>query len=190
MKNKIWIIVIIAGILVLSATALIYILNKKSANQGSFLEKNDFLIYVPEGWVETNPPAGITTMILDAEEDITGTAAEKLNFRTYYSVIYDNLADNSKEDYITISKQSLVEAIPGLEITEENSETINNRDVYFMEAEFNQKDVDFKSLIAIISGEGDDVWIISFNTMKSSWGKYKNLFYDISESFELKLASQ
>lgn len=191
MKNKKWIvIVIIILILALGAVAGVYLINKKSNDEGTLLEKNDFSVYIPEGWIETNPPAGVNTMIIAAEEDIAGTPAEKINFRTYYSVIYDNLSENSKEDYIATSKKSLVDAIPGLEITEENSETINDRDVYFMEAEFNQRDVNFKSLITIVSGEEDDIWIISFNTMKDNWKKYKDIFYDVSESFELKLTSQ
>ncbi len=190
MKNKIIILIVVLLIVTIGIVVGIYLVNKKSSEEGTLLEKTDFSISMPAGWTETTPPAGITLMAVNASEDITGSDAEKINFRTYYSVIYDSLTGRTKEEYIAVSKQSLTEAIPGLTITDEDSDTINAQDVYFMEAEFNQRDIDFKSLLTIISGEEDDIWIISFNTMKSNWKTYKGTFYDISESFKLKPASQ
>src|SRR3989344_3433434 len=48
------------------------------------------------------------------------------------------------------------------------------------------QNINFKILMVIVKGQGDDVWVMSFNTTKSSWEGYKKTFYDIANSFSLK----
>jgi len=63
---------------------------------------------------------------------------------------------------------------------------INSRTARAIEADLTQQGVNFKILIVAVKGEGDDVWVISFNTLQSSWMAYQETFSDIANSFKLK----
>jgi len=52
--------------------------------------------------------------------------------------------------------------------------------------EIAQQGVDFKVLMFLIKGGGDDIWLISFNTAQGYWSEYQNLFQEIAASFEIK----
>ncbi len=161
---------------------------KPAVEKGTTVEKDDFSIYIPKGWAEAaQPPMGVALTIVNKAEEITDPAAKRINFQSYYSVLYDNLEGNATEEYYDKVKQSLIEDIPGGgTIVLEETKTINGKDYFFVAAEFTQREIKFKALIVIIPGEDNDMWMVSFNTLNSKWDDYKDLFYQIAESFELK----
>jgi len=153
---------------------------------GSLLEKNDFFVVMPEGWAEMAAPTGVSAMVVNVNEEVTEPEAQKINFQTYYSVVYDTLNERSKEEYFQSIAVSLSQTVPGVVIVQEQEERIDNQDAYFVEAEFNQRNIDFKILLVIFTGEGEGVWILTFNGLKSAWNDYKDLFYEIARSFKLR----
>jgi len=197
-KNKILIIVVILLVLVIGVGIGIYfsksdqgkgpgsVYGPEAAEGGARLEKEAFSVNMPEGWSEMGAPTGISAMAVNTNEEITDPAAQKINFRTYFSVVYDTLGGRTGEAYIQFFKDSLDQAVPGINITHEQSGKVNNRDAYFMEAEFNQREIDFKVLVVVVYGAGNDVWVVSFNTPKTSWDKYRDLFYQTVDSFSMK----
>lgn len=157
----------------------------EAKEEGVRLEKEDFSISMPEGWAEMGAPTGVSAMVVYTSEEITDPAAQKINFKTYFSVIYDVLAGKTLEEYIQSAKDVLPQSIPDIVVTHEEDGIVDNQDAYFMEAEFTQRGIDFKILLTIIKGRGQDVWIVSFNTAVSNWDNYKDLFYQIAESFKI-----
>ncbi len=63
---------------------------------------------------------------------------------------------------------------------------INGRQAYAIEGSMSQKSLQFKTLIVIVQGNKDDLWVISFNTLDKDWTKYSDLFTRIAKSFIVK----
>ena len=198
MKNKILLIVVILLVLAIGIGIGIYfskgdqgkgsgsVYGPEATEGGVWLEKEAFSVNMPEGWSEMGAPTGISAMMVNTSEEITDPAAKKINFRTYFSVVYDTLNGKSREAYIQFVRDSLAQTIPGVKITYEKDGKINNRDAHFMETAFNQRGIDFKILLVAVSGNGNDVWVVTFNTPKTSWDKYRDLFYQTADSFSVK----
>jgi len=152
----------------------------EAQEEENLLVKDDFSIKVPEGWRETTALQGISAMIINVNEEITDPNVKKINFRSYFSVSYDSLQERGMEEYVEYTKNSLSQVIPGIVFTHQEAQAI--------EAEITQQGVDFKVLIVFVKGvEEEDVWVISFNTVKGNWDGYKDLFYEIAESFKVKI---
>ncbi|MCD6094458.1 hypothetical protein J7J39_00930, partial [bacterium] len=92
----------------------------------------------------------------------------------------------TREKYLEDYKQKLKEALPEIVFVNENPGSVGGKDAYFIEANLTQQGVDFKVFLVLVRGKGDDIWTISFNTLKSDWLKYKDLFYQTAESFKVK----
>lgn len=151
----------------------------------SSLVKDDFSINIPQGWQETTAATGVLAMVVNANEESDDPVAQELGFRSYYAVSTDAAGGQEMDSYREAVKDGLEQSISGIIFTNEEQITINGREGYALEAELTQQDIDFKVLVVMISGEGDDVWVLSFNTVKVSWDKYSGLFYDIANSFVL-----
>jgi len=151
----------------------------------NIVTKDGFSLKMPDGWTEVANPQGSLMTAVDANEVITDVNAQQLNFRSYFSVIPDNLGDKTKEQYYQEIKDSLKQAFPDVLFSREDTGVVDNKDTYFLEAEFNQEGVDFRVLLVINMGE-NDIWIISFNTLKSSWDNYKDVFYNTAKSFKVR----
>ncbi|MEW5805375.1 MAG: hypothetical protein AB1721_01440 [Patescibacteria group bacterium] len=155
-------------------------------NQEIMLVKNGFSVLIPDGWKETGAPAGVSAMVSYVDEQIADPAVKKINFKTYYSVQYDVLQGQALVEYAGIVKNQLGQVIPEISFQSQEAIKINNYEAYTLEAELNQQGVDFKVLMIIIKGNQDDVWTIAFNTPKSKWQEYQDLFQSIAKSFEVK----
>jgi len=154
-------------------------------DKSNILNKDNFSLEMPDGWVEVANPQSALLTAVDTKEIITDTNAQKINFRSYFSVIPDTLGEQSKDSFYQTVKDSLNEAISDISFTHEGKAVVDNKDNYFLEAEFNQQEIDFKILLPINIGE-KDVWIMSFNTLKSSWDNYKDVFYNTAKSLKVK----
>jgi len=160
---------------------------RKESLQEILLVKDDFSLSLPKGWKETSAPAGVSAMATNIEEEIADSKAKRINFRTYVSVNYDSLNSRSKEEYLNFVKNSLIQTLPGITFTYEKTGSIDSRDAYFIEAEVRQQQIDFKILLVLIKGNDEDVWRLNFNTLKSNWIDYKELFYQTAETFKVKI---
>lgn len=150
------------------------------------LVTDDFEVNLPAGWRQTAPAIGASVMAVNANENINDPAAQKINFKSYFAVSYDTLQDKSMSEYLQIVKNGLQQTISNVAFTKDRDMTINGRFAHAIEAELTQQGVNFKILMVIIAGQGKDVWVMSFNTTKNSWDGYKETFYGIANSFNLK----
>jgi len=153
--------------------------------------KEDFEMTLPAGWQEADtPPEGIWLMAIDAKEDVSGGAFQKLDFRTNLSVKSDDITRyasiGSFEDYVSSVKTSLTQTITGISFTAEDQKTINGLPAIFIECASRQEEADFKTLLVFIKASDNIVYAVSFNTFRDSWSEYKDLFYLTAETFKLK----
>jgi len=205
MKNKIVIIVLIFLGIALAVSISVYFTkqtpaeNQKGTESGTGagnqanaeqpqnkIITDDFSINLPSGWKQTAPAIGASAMAVNANENINDPAVQKINFKSYLAVSYDTLQGKSMSDYLQIVKNGLSQTIQNVIFTKEQDITINENAAYAIEAELVQQGVNFKILMIVIAGQGEDVWVISFNTTKNSWDGYKETFYNIADSFSLK----
>jgi len=150
------------------------------------LVTDDFSIDLPDGWRKTAPVIGATAMAINADETISDPAVQKINFKSYVAVSYDTLQGKTMSEYLQNIKSELQRLISNAVFTKEEDININDRPAHAMEAEMTQQGVNFKVLMVVMGGEGEDVWVISFNTTKNNWDGYKETFYNIAKSFSLK----
>lgn len=158
-----------------------------AGNQSSGkLVTDDFEIDLPAGWEEVAPPMGTSIMAVNKDEKLDDPAAQRINFRSYFAVSYDTLQGKGISEYLENVKSQLEQAIPNVVFRQEQNTTINGRTAWAVEANLTQQGVDFEILMVVVKGEGDDVWVISFNTLQSSWAEYQETFSNIAHSFNLK----
>jgi len=188
MNKKTIIVVVILLIILIGGSAyyLLKIRNNTSNvdnNQG-FLNKTEFSIYVPDGWEEIQTSSGAKVTILNSGETTNNSIAQKNNFKTYYSVIYDGLKDVKQDDYLKNLKDYLNKNIPGIKITKESVEKGNYQDFNVIESDFSDNGLDLKFMV-VEYFKGSDVWLLTFNTLTENWANYQELFYQIAKTFKL-----
>jgi len=147
---------------------------------------DDFSIDLPAGWKQTAPAMGASAMAVNADENINDPAAQKINFKSYFAVSYDTLKGKNINNYSQTIKDGLSQTFPDAIFSNEKDITINGNSAHTMEVEFAQQGVNFKILMVAVVGQGDDAWVISFNTTKSAWDGYKEIFSNIANSFIVK----
>lgn len=149
------------------------------------IENESFSVKLPEGWVEIDPISGSLAMAIKNEELIIDATAQGIGFRSYYSVLRDIYDKENEQEYLNKVKDSLKQSFAEIATTNEGTKETDNGKVYFIESKFNQQDIDFIVLLAI-KIKDQNVWIMSFNTIEEKWEEYKNLFYQVAESFKIK----
>ncbi|MCX6741236.1 MAG: PsbP-related protein, partial [Candidatus Parcubacteria bacterium] len=108
---------------------------------------------------------------------------------TNYAVGFDTMDTRKYRDfsqYVEHVKTLTSQMAPGVVFGAEQDQTIGDNKFHIIEASFNQVGVDFQTLIAVIPGNNNDVWTITFNTPKSQWENYQEIFNKILKSFKLK----
>ncbi|MDD5071517.1 MAG: hypothetical protein PHQ42_02155 [Patescibacteria group bacterium] len=163
-----------------------FIGGQRAAQEDEILEKDGFSVLLPKGWQEAGAPTGVSAMVVNAGEEITDPALERINFRSYYTVSYDTLGERTVEDYIGYIKEMVKQFAPEIIFTSEGNLKIRDRDAYKLEADLNQSGASFKVLIFLIRGEDDDIWNMSFNSGIFNWEKNREEFGKIADSFSVK----
>jgi len=206
MKNKFLFFLIIGGILTILLLVIVYFVfwNKNNfymANTTETQDKSvqdkdvsqnklvtdDFEITLTDGWIKTQASAGTLAMAVATDENTLDSGAKKINFRSYLAVSRDTFSGDSLIEYMQTVKDALLATAPNAVFYNENELQIKNRKAYAMEVEINQQEVNFKVLIVAVKGDGDDVWVMSFNTTKLDWEKYSQNFSDMANSFFVKI---
>lgn len=164
--------------------------NTQTANEEQLQNKivtDDFSITLPMGWSKTiDTMPGVAALAANPNEKINDAAAEKINFKSYLAISPDTLSGKNLEEYTQSVKSEIQKSVSGTVFSNENALTINKRSARAIEAEMTQQGVNFKVLIVIINGDGDNVWVLSYNTTKSSWDGYKEYFAGSANSFVVK----
>lgn len=151
------------------------------------LVTDDFSMELPPGWQKiVSTIAEVSAMAANPNEIINDVAAQKINFKSYLAVSPDTILGQTMEEYMQSIKAELQKSVPGAVFANENDLTINKQSARAIEANMTQQGVDFKVLIVAVRGNGDDVWVLSYNTVKSSWDGYAEAFAASAKSFVLK----
>ena len=180
--NKKTLIVSAILIVILIIIILVYflILKPSAIDNGSgipkkIIENKFFSVKLPEGWIEVEPVYGSIATVVKNQELINDTYAQKLNFRSYYSVLRDTVGDKTEQEYLEEIKNSLKKNFTDIMISDGEIKESNGAKIYFMESKLNEQNVDFTILLAV-NIKDQDVWTISFNTLSEKWEEYKDIF--------------
>lgn len=190
MNKKTLIISIILAVVLVGAVLVYFLVLKPSIvtnieSQKDIMENESFSVKLPEGWVEIDPVYESLAMAIKGEELIIDTNAQEINFRSYYSILRDVYNKENEQEYLNEVRESLKQSFTGLTVANEETRETDNGKIYFIDSKFNQQNIDFRVLLAI-KIKDQSVWIISFNTIEEKWEEYKNLFYQVAESFKIK----
>jgi hypothetical protein len=158
---------------------------KKDKPQSQIIT-DDFSIDLPEGWMQTQPAEGISAIAVNGDENISDPAVQKIGFKAYFAVATEALKGKSTGEYLLNFKEYLSANIPGIVFTKEEDLVIGGRPAHFLEMEFVQEGISFKVLSISLLGDNDDIWVVSFNSTAGNWDGYKDMFYDVANSFVLK----
>lgn len=186
MKNKILIgaiVVVLAG-----AGAWFYFNQDKGGNlpEANLLERESFSVLMPEGWQEADTGDDFSAIVINNQEEVVNAKAQEINFKTYFAVNPDSLQGTDLADYIQLFKEQIVQMDVGAVFANEREISIDGREASAFEINMRQSEIDFKVLAVLVKGDGDDLWIITFNTLAENWDGYQNLLSQIVESFQLK----
>jgi type II secretory pathway pseudopilin PulG len=152
------------------------------------LVTDDFSMELPDGWKKVvSAAAEVSAMATNLNEIINDAAAQEINFKSYLAVSLDTISGQTMEKYMQSIKAELQKTNPGVVFANENDLIINEKSARAVEVEMTQRGIDFKILIVAVRGNGDDVWVLSYNTVKSSWDGYAEAFADSARSFVLKI---
>jgi hypothetical protein len=202
MKNKTLIISLIILVLAAAGVGFYFFEQNKNSDGGTIQESpngsqtgareagklvtDDFSLDFPAGWQSATPLSGVSAMAVYADENITDPVVQEIGFKSYVAISHDTLEGKTTKDYLGIIKSELESAFSGVSFSQENETTIGGRPANAMEADLVQQNVSFKVLVVVIQGEADDVWVMSFNTAKSSWDANKEMFANMAKTFILK----
>lgn len=151
------------------------------------LVTDDFSMELPAGWKKiVSTVAEVLAMAANPDEIISNVAAQEINFKSYLAVSLDTIPGQTIEEYMQSIKAELQKSISGVVFTNENDLTINEQSARAVEADMVQQGIDFKVLIVVVRGNGDNAWVLSYNTVKSSWDGYAEDFAASARSFVLK----
>jgi hypothetical protein len=188
--------ILVLAVIILGVAAWLYFGNNNPENEevqtgqeeiiDGFLQTDEFSIKMPETWqMSEYLPTGIKAMGINATEEGLSQEAVDLGFVSYFSVSSDTLGDMTKEGYIELVKEEILNLDPNAVFSQENEVTVNDLEAIAMEIEMAQQGVSFKVLMAFIWSD-QDIWGISFNTTKEKWPVYQDLAGEIVNSFKLK----
>lgn len=150
------------------------------------LVTDDFEMNIPSGWIQAQPMAGTSAIVVNTKESLNDPAVKKINFKSYFAVSYDVFQGKSLDEYSETIKNGLRQTVQGVVFANEHDIVVNGRPARAFEAEMSQQGVNFRVLMVLVKGEGDDAWVLSFDTTKSAWDGYAQTFSDIVNSFKLK----
>jgi hypothetical protein len=162
------------------------LIERKKDKPQSQIITDDFSIDLPEGWTQSQPAAGISAIAVNNNENINDPAVQKTGFKAYFAVATEALNGKGTSEYLLNFKEYLLTNIPGIVFTKEYDTAISGRTAHVMEMKFVQEGISFKVLSISLPGDNDDIWVVSFNSTAGNWDGYRDMFYEVANSFVLK----
>jgi hypothetical protein len=148
--------------------------------------KDEFEMQTPLAWKELPAPEGIKVLLTNSGEEQIDPEKERSGFKTYLAVTKDVDQGKTEEEFVDYIKNILIDSLPEIEFVDEKTMEINGYNATALEALITQEGYNFRTLLVIIKGEGEDVWTLSFNTAEIRWESSRDLFYQVVNSFKLK----
>ena len=146
---------------------------------------DDFTIIRPKDWIQTQIQSTLVSFQNPNEKYQEGSAASKINFKSYIAVSFDNTQGKTFEEIAKLVKQQIQAVVPSVSFGSETDEMIDGQPAKIIEADLSQQDVDFKVLMAVIMKD-DKYFTVSANTTAQKWTEYNEIFYDTFRSFKFK----
>lgn len=152
---------------------------------GNNLVTDDFQITPPPGWEGRPAPEGVLAIAINPSEIMTDQEAVKIGFKSYFAVNKDDLQGKTREEYIRFMEEEIGKISSSMNFDTVWTTKANGKDATVLDISINRQDVDFKISLFLV-WNGEDVWVISFNTTEDKWEEYKDVFFTSGTSFELK----
>jgi len=146
---------------------------------------DDFTFFPPSGWIQTNLPGTLVAYQNSKETQPKNSAAEKIHFKSYIAVSFDNTEATDISLIKDLVKNQTSSIVPNITFTSEKDGKIDGYPAKLMEADVFMQDVDFKIFLVIIL-KGDKYYTISGNTTAQKWPEYKDAFYNVADSLKFK----
>jgi hypothetical protein len=146
------------------------------------LEKDGFTILVPAGWAEVNYMAGATIVANPGEENLD-PVLKKSGFKSYFSVTREKMREKTWGQAITYVGTIVSGAAPEIKYAAERDGVLAGSTMHYWEADLERDGAKFKILVYALRGDGDDLWILTFNTGASMWPAYSRLAPKVFDSF-------
>ena len=193
------IIIAIIVVAVVGVGLTFYFLNQNKNSDNSSLETansperttglyvgDDFTIVSPKDWIQTHHlPPTLVSFQNPNEKHPEGSAASKINFKSYIAVSFYNTQGKTLEEIAELVKQQVQAVAPSVSFGSETDEMIDGQSAKIIEADLNQQNVDFRVLMAVVM-KSDKYFTISANTTAQKWTEYSEIFYDTIRSFKFK----
>lgn len=150
-------------------------------------EADDFSIVIPEGWQKSAQPlpGSLLTIYKINEDHSSDLNAQKINFKSYIAVSFDNREGRTRPQLLDLVKQSLTQISQNAKFSGFTEKPVNDQPADFGELSITQQNVNYKVLIVLII-KGDKFFTISANTTALKWPDYKDLLYQTAKSIKLK----
>lgn len=192
MKRKIYITLISLFLIILGGGLTYLAFNSRIqasiplSRQGK-IETSYFRLVLPSGW-ETQEPAPEkfilkATYVKNNSKDLL---AQKINYKTNLYIAQEELDGKTMSNYIKLLNEKVQKMKNDSTIHSENETAFNGNKAYLIDIELKENGIEFKSIVGVIQGKNDDVWVISFNTPKLDWITTASQFYGVLNSFTLK----
>lgn len=156
-----------------------------NTRQENTYQGEDFSILKPLGWTQSQLPGALVSFHKADEVHPEGSAAAKINFKSYIAVSFDTIQSERIDEINKTVVDQVVTTIPSAQITEESDEEIDGQAAKFNVMTMTQQEVDYTVFLAVIL-KGDKYYTVSGNTTTDLWGAYKDLFYTTARSLEFK----
>ncbi|MDD5569133.1 MAG: hypothetical protein PHG23_01845 [Candidatus Pacebacteria bacterium] len=146
---------------------------------------DDFTFIPPAGWIRVEMPRTLVAYQNAKEIQPKGSAAEKVHFKSYFAVSFDNANGQKLNEVADLVKQQIKNAAPGFSFVSETEGIIGGQPAEIVEGDLLSQDVNFKVMVATVLSR-DKYFTISANTTAEKWPEYRDVFYNVLESFEFK----
>lgn len=150
---------------------------------------DDFTVAQPAGWIQGQLPGALASFQPRDESHPAGSAAAKINFKSYIAVTFDNTNGRTLDRVYQAAVDGIASSIPSAATFATSDETVNGLPAKFAAMAMNQQNVAYTVLVVVYFAN-EKYYVISFNTTTEKWLGYKDKFYDIARSFKLKPPSQ
>jgi len=146
---------------------------------------DDFSILQPAGWTQGQIQGTLVSFHNTSEIFPEGSAARKINFKSYIAVSFDMANERSLDEINDLTMDQIKASIPSTEVIASSEETIDGQQAKFSIFTMSQQEVDYTIFMAVVS-KGDKYYAITGNTTTDKWTEYEDLFYQIARSFVFK----
>ncbi|MFA5368663.1 MAG: hypothetical protein WC303_01485 [Candidatus Paceibacterota bacterium] len=146
----------------------------------------DYFTFIPPtGWIQVEMPNTLVAYQNAKEVHPKNSAAEKIHFKSYMAVSFDNINEGKLNEIVDLVKRQVESAVPSISFTSEIERKIDGQSAKVLEADLFMQDVNFKIMLVVILNK-DKYFTISDNTTAEKWPEYRESFNNVLESLKFK----